>query len=280
MNYIIEECDNSIIIDNEALYNIAQHSMKQKEISFSFINKICKRVMLESTSSLRFGGFNNAGVRKLNTNLCPFPRLHFLTTTLAPLSNMVDNSYDVMGAKELTRELFDSKNAICMAELSKGKLLAGAAIYRGKVETSAAESALASVKDKQSANFVEWIPDNLLSSICHVPNKDYAMSAVMLGNNTSIQNIFKRLEGQFEPMLRKKAFMHHYLQQGLDWSEMTEAQGNMNDLISEYQQYEAGKADEMYEGDSDDEYEPFQKTTKSCADHSDNHSTHGSSHID
>lgn len=275
LNHLIEECDSNIILDNEALYSIAQHNLKQSDISFSFINKIVKRAMLDTTSSIRFGGFNNAGVRKLCTNLCPFPRLHFLTTTLSPLTNLVDKAYDVMGAKELTKEMFNSRNALCMSELSRGKLLTGAAIYRGKVETSAAESSLASLRHKNSGNFVEWIPDSLLSSICSVPNADHPMSAVMLGNTTSIQTIFKRLESQFAPMLKRKAFMHHYLEQGLDWSEMGEAQNNVLDLVNEYQQYEMIQADE----DSDDDEEEYVpgKTARSTTSLSDKHSTHASS---
>lgn len=276
MNHLIEDCDANIIIDNEALYNISQFSLKQKDITFSFVNKIIKRAMLETTSSLRFGGFNNAGMRKLCTNLCPFPRMHFLTTTLAPISNMADKIYDVMGAKELTREIFHQNNALCNSDLTQGKLLTGAVIYRGKVETSAAETALASLKSKNSSNFAEWIPDSLLSSICHVPNLDYPMSAVMLGNTTSIQSVFKRINSQYEPMFKRKAFMHHYIEQGLDWSEMSEAQMNVLDLVNEYQQYEMLKAEEEYE-DSDEEEEVISKTARSATALSDHHSTHASS---
>lgn len=100
------------MIDNEALYGIAQKSLKQKDITFSFINKIIKRAIIDSTSSLRFGGFNNSGVRKLLTNLCPFPRMHFMTTTIAPVSNLNDYAYDVMGPKQIVRELFSSKNSL------------------------------------------------------------------------------------------------------------------------------------------------------------------------
>jgi tubulin beta len=277
LNHLIESCDSNIIIDNEALYSISQHALKQKDVTFSFINKIVKRVMLESTSSLRFGGFNNAGVRKLLTNLCPFPRMHFLTTTLAPLRNSIDRQYDSFSAKELTRELFSSNNALCMAELSRGKLLTGAAIFRGKIETSAVESALCGVKQKNSGNFVEWIPDSLLSSICHVPNTEFELSAVMLGNTTSIQTIFKRLDDQFEPMFRRKAFLHHYVQQGLDWAEMTEARMNVLDLITEYQQYEV--LEQMDECEDEEEFEEDQlmKTSRSAGGASDHHSTHASS---
>lgn len=277
MNYLIEECDSNIIIDNGALFSIAQNWLKKNEVPFSFINQLVKRTMLETTSSLRFGGFNNAGVRKICTNLWPFPRLHFLTTTLAPLTNMADKVYDVMGAQELVKEMFNSRNAICDVELSRGKLLTAACIFRGKISTSEAETSLASLKSKNHENFVEWIPDSVLSSICKIPSSDYPTSAVMLGNTTSIQNIFKRIEDSFVPMIKRKAFMHHYIEQGMDWSEMTEAHMNMVDLIQEYQQYEVATWEEEYEEDEDEKMENFEKGAKSTSSISEYHSTHASS---
>lgn len=280
LNYLIDECDSNIIIDNEALYSIAQNQLKKKDISFSFINKIVKRVMLDTTSSLRFGGFNNAGVRKLLTNLCPFPRMHFLTTTLAPITNQIDKRYDVMGPQQIVRELFDSKNSICMSDLSQGKLLTGAAIFRGKVETSSAESSLSSLRNKNSGNFVEWIPDSLMTSVCHVPGLEHDLSGVMLGNSTSIQNILNRLDDQFMPMFKRKAFMHHYIQQGLDWSEMHEARMNVLDLATEYQQYEFADEKPEDEYEEDDEYMDSKAIKSVMSSNSGVHSTHASSHRD
>lgn len=283
INHLIEECDSNILLDNEALYNIAQHSLKHEDVTFSFINKIIERAMLESTSSLRFGGFNNAGVRKLCTNLCPFPRLHFLTTTLAPISNMRDKMYEVMGARELTRELLSSKNALCMSELSKGKFLAGAVIFRGQVESSVAEESLAALREKNSSSFVDWIPDSLLSSICHVPNKDHQLSAILMGNTTSIQTVLKRMDDQYEPMFKRRAFMHHYIQQGLDWNEMSEAEMNVTDLISQYQQYEVAEVDSLCDEDAEEDDvkdEIISKTARSASAMSDHHSTHASSNKD
>jgi hypothetical protein len=39
-------------------------------------------------------------------------------------------------------------------------------------------------------------------------------------------------------MSRRKAFLHWYTGEGMDEMEFTEAESNMNDLISEYQQYQ------------------------------------------
>jgi len=53
-------------------------------------------------------------------------------------------------------------------------------------------------------------------------------------------------------MFRRKAFVFWYTGEGMDEMEFTEAESNMNDLISEYQQYQdAGP-------DGGDEYEELE----------------------
>ncbi|XP_037303037.1 tubulin beta chain [Manduca sexta] len=64
------------------------------------------------------------------------------------------------------------------------------------------------------------------------------MAATFVGNSTAIQEIFKRISEQFTVMFRRKAFLHWYTGEGMDEMEFTEAESNMNDLVSEYQQYE------------------------------------------
>lgn len=54
-------------------------------------------------------------------------------------------------------------------------------------------------------------------------------------------------------MFRRKAFLHWYTGEGMDEMEFTEAESNMNDLISEYQQYQDATADD--EGELADEHE-------------------------
>src|ERR1700712_1720417 len=71
------------------------------------------------------------------------------------------------------------------------------------------------------------------------------MSTTFIGNSTAIQELFKRVSEQFTAMFRRKAFLHWYTGEGMDEMEFTEAESNMNDLVSEYQQYQdAGIDDE------------------------------------
>ncbi len=84
-NYLIEECDMNIVIDNGALYHVLERQLKSTHPTYGELNRLIKRNMLDTTASLRFGGMQNAGLRKLATNICPFPRLHFMASTVAPL---------------------------------------------------------------------------------------------------------------------------------------------------------------------------------------------------
>ena len=77
------------------------------------------------------------------------------------------------------------------------------------------------------------------------------MSAAFIGSSTAIQEMFKRVSEHFTAMFRRKAFLHWHTGEGMDEMEFTEAESNMNDLVSEYQQYHDASA----EGEFDEEEE-------------------------
>ena len=51
-----------------------------------------------------------------------------------------------------------------------------------------------------------------------------------------------------------QAFLHWYTGEGMDEMEFTEAESNMNDLVSEYQQYQDATAEEEGEFDEEDDF--------------------------
>ncbi|XP_022381376.1 tubulin beta-4A chain isoform X1 [Cricetulus griseus] len=101
-----------------------------------------------------------------------------------------------------------------------------------------------SVQSKNSSYFVEWIPNNVKTAVCDIPPRGLKMAATFIGNSTAIQELFKRISEQFTAMFRRKAFLHWYTGEGMDEMEFTEAESNMNDLVSEYQQYQDATAEE------------------------------------
>ena len=47
--------------------------------------------------------------------------------------------------------------------------------------------------DKNSAFFVEWIPNNCKTSICDIPPRGLKMSTTITGNTTAMQELWTRL---------------------------------------------------------------------------------------
>ena len=54
-------------------------------------------------------------------------------------------------------------------------------------------------------------------------------------------------------MFRRKAFLHWYTGEGMDEMEFTEAESNMNDLISEYISMQDAGIEEEGEGEEEEE---------------------------
>lgn len=57
-------------------------SRKSKSRGFEGVNNIAARMLCHLTSSSRFHGEMNVDINEIYTNLVPFPRMHFLTTSL------------------------------------------------------------------------------------------------------------------------------------------------------------------------------------------------------
>merc|ERR1719454_768850 len=137
--------------------------------------------------------------------------------------------------------MFDAKNMMCAADPRHGRYLTAAGLFRGRMSSKEVDEQMLNVQNKNSSYFIEWIPNNMKCGICDIPPKGLKMAVCFVGNTTAIQEMFKRVAEQFTGMFRRKAFLHWYTGEGMDEMEFTEAESNMNDLVSEYQQYRDGR---------------------------------------
>ncbi|KAK5986338.1 Tubulin beta chain, partial [Trichostrongylus colubriformis] len=212
VHQLVENTDETFCIDNEALYDICFRTLKLTNPTYGDLNHLVSVTMSGVTTCLRFPGQLNADLRKLAVNMVPFPRLHFFMPGFAPLSAKGAQAYRALTVSELTQQEVDDQ--------------------------------MMSVQNKNSSYFVEWIPNNVKTAVCDIPPRGLKMAATFVGNSTAIQELFKRISEQFTAMFRRKAFLHWYTGEGMDEMEFTEAESNMNDLVSEYQQYQEATADE------------------------------------
>ncbi|KAJ1649386.1 Tubulin beta-4B chain [Dispira simplex] len=255
VHQLVENSDETFCIDNQALYDICMNTLKISSPTYSHLNQLVTSVMSGITTCLRFPGQLNSDLRKMAVNLVPFPRLHFFIVGSAPLSATASESFRNLTVAELTQQMFDARNMMAACDPRHGRYLAVAAYYRGRVSQREVEDQMIQVQTKNSSYFVEWIPNNVKTAMCDVPPAGQKMSSTFIGNSTAIQELFKRINDQFCAMFRRKAFLHWYTDEGMDEMEFTEAESNMNDLVSEYQQYQDATADDEAEYEEDYEGE-------------------------
>jgi len=245
VHQLVENADEVMCIDNEALYDICQRTLGLPTPSYSDLNSLVSQVMSGITCSLRFPGQLNADLRKLAVNLIPFPRLHFFLVGYAPLSSPKSKAYQNVSIHELTQQLFHAKNMMAASDPSTGKYLTASVLFRGpEVSTKEVDEQMLAIQNKLSSQFVQWIPNNIKSSICSIPHTGVKMSGTFIGNSTAIQELFRRVGTQFTAMFKRKAFLHWYTEEGMDEMEFTEAESNMVDLVAEYEQYQAAGLEE------------------------------------
>jgi len=247
VHQLVENTDETFCFDNEALYDICFRTLKVASPSYGELNHLVSMTMSGVTTCLRFPGQLNADLRKLAVNMVPFPRLHFFMPGFAPLMARGSQVYQAVSVAELTTQMFSAKNMMTAADPTHGRYLTAACVFRGKMSMKEVDQQMMAIQNKNSAYFVDWIPNNVKTAVCDVPPCGLKMSGTFIGNSTAIQEIFIRISEQFGAMFKKKAFLHWYTSEGMDEMEFTEAESNMKDLVSEYQQYQDATAEDEQE---------------------------------
>jgi len=246
---LLENSDETFVVDNEALFNINHNILKNDQPTYSELNALVAQATCGITASLRFPGKLNGDLRKLGVNLVPFPRLHFFLVSQAPLFKKGTGSKVRLNVQELTTQAYSAKNFYSNVKPDDGKYLAASFVFRGPMSTHDVDENIEKLQNKQADDFVEWIPNNVKTSIVITPPKDIKMSATFVANTTALKGIFQRLATQFGAMYRRKAFLHWYKGEGMDEMEFQEADKNVRDLITEYQD----KQDAVYEDESEED---------------------------
>jgi len=153
--------------------------------------------------------------------------------------------------QELTDQMWSSRNFLSNVKAEDGKYLTASCGYRGPIATQEVDDEIANIQGKMADDFVAWIPNNIKSAIITVPPEGVDMSATFVANTTAIKGVFQRISAQFAKMYKRKAFLHWYKGEGMDEMEFQEADKNVRDLITEYQDKQDAVVD--LDGDDDDD---------------------------
>ncbi|KAF2297790.1 hypothetical protein GH714_002937 [Hevea brasiliensis] len=148
-----------------------------------------------------------------------YPDRMMLTFSVFPSPKVFNDLWLIAclhGFAELTQRFWDAKNMMCAADPHHGRYLTALAMFHGKMSTKEVDEQMINVQNKISSYFVEWIPNNVKSTISDIPPMGLKMASIFIGNSTSIQEMFRGVSEQFIAMFRRKAFLHWYTGEGME----------------------------------------------------------------
>ena len=257
VHQLVENADECMILDNEALYDICFRTLKLTTPTFGDLNHLISAVMSGVTCCLRFPGQLNADLRKLAVNLVPFPRLHFFMVGFTPLTSRGSQQYRALTVPELTQQMWDAKNMMCAADPRHGRYLTASALFRGRMSTKEVDEQLLNCQNKNSSYFRGVDSEQRQASVCDIPPKGLKMSSTFIGNSTAIQEMFKRVSRGVHRHVPSQGFLALVHGRGYGRDGVHRSRVQHERLVSEYQQYQDASAEEEGEFDEEDAEEAF-----------------------
>ncbi|XP_043550455.1 tubulin alpha-4A chain-like [Chiloscyllium plagiosum] len=215
----LEHTDCSFMVDNEAIYDICHKNLDIEHPGYINLNRLIGQIVSSITASLRFDGALNVDLTEFQTNLVPYPRIHFPLATYAPVISAEKAYHEQLSVTEITSACFEPANQMVKCDPRHGKYMACCLLYRGDVVPKDVNVAIATVKTRRSIQFVDWCPTGFKVGINYqpptvVPGGDLAKvqrAVCMLSNTTAIAEAWARLNHKFDLMYAKRAFVHWYV---------------------------------------------------------------------
>jgi tubulin alpha len=258
---LLEHTDVAVMLDNEAIYDICRRNLDIERPTYTNLNRLIAQVISSLTASLRFDGALNVDVTEFQTNLVPYPRIHFMLSSYAPVISAEKAYHESLSVAEITNACFEPANMMTKCDPRHGKYMACCMMYRGDVVPKDVNAAIATIKTKRTIQFVDWCPTGFKCGINYqpptvVPGGDLAKvqrACCMISNTTTVAEVFARMDHKFDLMYSKRAFVHWYVGEGMEEGEFSEGREDLAALEKDYEEVGA----ESMEGEGEEEGEEY-----------------------
>jgi len=241
---LLEHTDVAFMLDNEAIYDICRTRLDIEKPTYTNLNRLVAQLISSLTASLRFQGSLNVDINEFQTNLVPYPRIHFMLCSYAPILSNDKAHHEQLTIAELTNSVFESSNMMAKCDPRHGKYMACCLMYRGDIVPKDVTTTIATMKGKRTIQFVDWCPTGFKCGInsqapTTLPGGELAKvsrALLMLSNTTAIAEVFGRIDKKFDLMYAKRAFVHWYVGEGMEEGEFSEAREDLAALEKDYEE--------------------------------------------
>ncbi|EAS07233.1 tubulin/FtsZ family, GTPase domain protein (macronuclear) [Tetrahymena thermophila SB210] len=248
LTLILPFCNQNIQFLNDGSYKI------QKQKGFDNINNVISQIHPLITSGSRYHGSINASTRKICTNIIPFPRLKHMSMICLPLNYYKQKQQTQLDYIEMIHDSVNQEYSFFSKDtfriLCSHHMIRGVDIHQEEIE-----SEYNKLYRSNNIFATNWIPNSCSISYCNVPCQYNSKLIFSIISNYNICRHFEKYTQQYSQLFRRKAYLHYYLQEGMDEMEFTEAESNINDVICDYQA--SGYYENVVEEDNHDDDDQY-----------------------
>ena len=240
----LEHSDCAFMVDNEAIYDICRKHMKVQRPTYINLNRLIGQIVSSITASLRFEGALNVDLKEFQTNLVPYPRIHFPLVTYTPIMSAEQGYHEEIEVEKITQQCFKAEHQLVKCDPRHGKFMACCMLYRGDVVPKDVNVAIAKIKSRRNVQFVDWCPTGFKVGLNYKPPTVVPGSGIakvkravcMLSNTTAIAEAWARLDHKFDLLYSKRAFVHWFVGEGMEEGEFSDAREDLAALEKDYEE--------------------------------------------
>mmetsp|Transcript_11793 Transcript_11793/g.26719 ORF Transcript_11793/g.26719 Transcript_11793/m.26719 type:complete len:492 (+) Transcript_11793:141-1616(+) len=259
----------SMVLDNQAAYNMCINHLKIANPHFFDLNRIISQVVSACTTSLRYQSELNASLEEIVVNLVPSPTFRYPILSLAPIRPAAQKAHENFLTRELVQELFEPGSVLCDCgnHLRMNRYLAAVVLLRGEADPKKDEAprgaqgplplqvndayqALQSLINpsgsyRKPIMFLPWVEGGgfkvgVVGARAILPDPTFMAASdrqgAMLGNSTAVRNLFVGQYRRFLKLFYHKAYVWQFLQASGEEDMFEEAKQTVRDLIDSYEE--------------------------------------------